>query len=83
MSDAKVNMIIPFDEVVPGATVRFTKINGRYYLSVKDIIRHVCNKNSNDAGEVWRKLSIDLKADVKDCVSLASSSSVVGNQNSL
>ena len=60
--------MIPFDEIVAGATVRFTEINGLQYMSVRDIIIHMCDKNNNEAGEVWRKLSPEHKDDVKDCI---------------
>ena len=51
MSDAKVNMIIPFDEIAPGATVRFTVKDGTQYISIRDIIIHVCKKNNDRAGD--------------------------------
>ena len=38
MSDAKVNMTIPIDEIVHGATVRFTVKDGIQYISIRDII---------------------------------------------
>jgi hypothetical protein len=59
---------IQLDEISPGARIRFTVINDVQYLSVRDFIICVCNKNQNDAGEVWRKLSLDAKNKVKHLV---------------
>ena len=39
--------LIPFDEIVPGAKVRVAVINGKQYLSVRDLIMHLCNKDNN------------------------------------
>ena len=49
--------LISFDEIAPGATIRVTTFDGKQYLSVRDLIMCVCEKNQNDAGEVWRNLS--------------------------
>ena len=59
---------IPFDEIVSGATVRLAMINGTQYLSVRDMIMYVCEKNANDAAEVWRNLSNSKKTEVSDSV---------------
>ena len=59
---------IPLDEIIPGATVRFTVIDGKQYLSIRDLIMHLCVKNQNDSGEVWRKLSEDKKNEVQDFI---------------
>ena len=48
--------LIPFDEIVPGATVRVTTIDGVQYLSIRDIIMCVCSKDANQAGAVWRNM---------------------------
>ena len=66
MSVARLPATIPFDEIVPGATVRFCVIQGTQYLSIRDMIMCVCGKNQNDAGEVWRKLSDDKKNEVQE-----------------
>lgn len=55
---------IPFDEIVPGATVRFTTVDGVQYLSISDIIKHICAKNFRGASKVWRNLSEAKKAEV-------------------
>jgi hypothetical protein len=59
---------ISFDEVIPGACIRFTIINDVQYLSIRDFIMCTCNKNQNDACEVWRNLSDDKKNEVKEFV---------------
>ena len=55
---------IPFDEIVPGATVRFTIIDGVQYLSISDIIKHICAKDFRGASKVWRNLSEAKKTEV-------------------
>ena len=60
--------VIPFDEIVSGATIRVTVIDGKRYLSVRDMIMCFCEKNQNDAGEVWRNLSPDKKIEVQESV---------------
>ena len=67
-SKAETTAVIPFDEIVPGATVRLAVIDGTQYLSVRDVIMHVCGKNTNDTAEVWRNLSDSKKSEVKDSV---------------
>ena len=56
--------VIPFDEIVPGSTVRVATIDGVQYLSIRDVIMCVCNKDGNHAGAVWRNLSEDKKKEV-------------------
>jgi hypothetical protein len=56
--------LIPFDEIVPGASVRVVTINGLQYLSIRDIIMCVCGKDNKRASEVWDRLSIDKKQEV-------------------
>ena len=59
---------IPFDDIVPGGEVRFTVIDGKQYLSVRDVIMCLCDKDNIRAAETWRNLSNDHKSelDVKD-----------------
>jgi hypothetical protein len=47
--------VIPFGELLDGATVRATTINGKNYLSVRDLIMVVCEKNANRSCEIWRR----------------------------
>ena len=57
--------VVSFNDIVPGATVRVVKLDSVPYLSIRDVIMCVCNKNHNDSGEVWRKLPEDSKNEVQ------------------
>ena len=57
--------VIPFDEIVPGATVRVATIGGVQYLSIRDVIMCVCGKDGDHAGQVWRNLREDKKTEVR------------------
>ena len=59
---------IPFDEIVPGATVRLAKIDGVQYLSVRDVIMHVCDKSAKTANKLWEILSDEKKREVTNDV---------------
>ena len=63
--DSEVVKSIPFDDIVAGATVRFAEIDGVQYLSIRDIIMHLCDKNVNDAGAVWRNLADQKKNELQ------------------
>ena len=65
MAVSKVPATLPFDEIVPGATVRFCVIDGVQYLSIRDMIMHLCNKNGNEANEIWRRMSPERLSEVK------------------
>ena len=56
---------IPCDEIASGAAIRYTTINEMQYLSVRDYIMHMCEKNNDDAGKVWRNLKPELKEEVR------------------
>lgn len=61
--------VLKFDELVPGASVRFTVKDGVQYLSIRDLIMVVCEKDGNHAQEVWRRLPDDKKSEVNaQCV---------------
>jgi len=60
--------MISFGEIVPGATVRFIVIEGKEYLSIRDLIILICGKKNNEAGEVWRKLSAETKLELKEYI---------------
>jgi len=53
-----------FDELVPGAAVRFTVVDGAQYLSVRDFIMVVCSQNNKRASATWINLSEDKKNEV-------------------
>jgi hypothetical protein len=56
---------IPLDEIVPGAVVRFTILENTQYLSVRDLIMHVCNKDNNDAGQILRRLKAEMLSELQ------------------
>ena len=47
--------VVPFGDILEGAKVRYTTINGRTYLSVRDIIMVVSGKDNNTACKTWRR----------------------------
>lgn len=53
-----------FDELVPGATVRFTVIDGVQYMSVRDLIMALCRQNNKHASTTWANLADDKKSEV-------------------
>jgi protein-tyrosine-phosphatase len=57
--------IIPFDEIIPGATARFTVVDGVQYLCVFDVIMAMCGKHRHYAAETWRNLSDSFKSEVE------------------
>lgn len=60
--------MVPFHELVPEGqnqkSVRFTVIDGIQYLSIRDIIMVMCNKNQNRAVEVWARLPEHYKEEI-------------------
>jgi hypothetical protein len=56
---------IPFDEIVPGATARLALIDGVQFLSVRDVLMHLCNLTSIAATQKWRLLSDEAKNEVE------------------
>jgi len=65
MAVSQIPAVLPFDEIVPGATVRLTVIDGVQYLSIRDIIMHVCGKNNDEAGLVWRRMTPEKLSEVR------------------
>jgi len=57
-------LLMNFDELVSGASVRFTVIDGTQYLSVRDLIMVVCGKDGNHAMNTWRRLDFQNKFDL-------------------
>jgi chromosome segregation ATPase len=55
---------IPFDELVPGATARLAVIEGLQYLSLRDVIMHLCGSSSKTASKRWERYSDDVKEEV-------------------
>ena len=56
------NKVLSFEELCNGAFVRVASVHGVNHLSVRDIIMVVCQKNNNDAAEVWRRLNDDHRS---------------------
>ena len=56
--------VIPFDDIVPGSSVRFTVIEGEQYLSVRDLIMVMCGQTSKHALQTWYNLSEENKSEV-------------------
>ena len=69
MAVARLPATIPFDEIVPGATVRFCVIDGLQYLSIRDMIMHVCGKDQHDAARTWREMKPERVSEVGRCLS--------------
>jgi len=58
--------VIPFGELLDGATVRATTIRGKNYISVRDLIMVVCEKNANRSCEIWRRdIGEDKKQEIR------------------
>jgi hypothetical protein len=55
---------IPFDEIAPGASVRLACIDGVQYLSIRDLLMHVHDKNPRRALEIWERMPVALKEEV-------------------
>jgi hypothetical protein len=64
MSVARLPAVIPFDEIVPGATVRFCVKDGAQYLSIRDMIMCVCGKDPHDAAQIWRRMSPERLSEI-------------------
>ena len=56
--------VIPFGELIPDASVRFTKIDGRYYMSIRDLIMVFCETDRKNACRIWNRVTDDRKAEV-------------------
>ena len=55
---------IPFDDIVPGATVRYTLVAHAIYLSVRDVIMHISRITGKRANEVWRMLTVQQRGEL-------------------
>ncbi len=65
--------VVPFHEIVPNATVRYTTINGIQYLSVRDIILTMCCNDECDntmrkkqvkASRIWGMIPESFKSEL-------------------
>jgi len=58
--------VIPFSELLPNASVRFVKIDGTYFISIRDLIMAYCDVLSHYACKIWRtRLSYECKEAVR------------------
>jgi len=55
---------IPLDEIVPGATARLAVIDGVQYLSVRDVLMHICDLTAKRANEKWERLPDEIKKEL-------------------
>ena len=55
---------MPFEEIAPGEKVQFAYINKVPCLSVKDLIKVICNPTSKNAMCPWDRLSEDQKSEL-------------------
>ena len=62
--NSDMHAVIPFDEIVPGATVRLVVMKGTQYLSIRDLIMYLCDKDNKQAAQIWERLSPDTKQEV-------------------
>jgi len=61
--------VVPFGDILEGAKVRYTTIDGRPYLSVRDIIMVVSGKDNNTACQTWRRdITDEQRNELKDYV---------------
>jgi hypothetical protein len=56
--------MIPLDEIIPGATVRVTVIDGVQFLSIRDFIMSMCAKDNKTASKIWERISDERKEDL-------------------
>ena len=57
--------ISPRKEIIP-RRVRSICIDGRTYMSIRDLVRVVCRKCIDDSGRLWRRLSEERKRDLAE-----------------
>jgi len=57
--------VIPFGELAPNASVRFTKINDKYHMSIRDLVMVYCEVDNNYAAQIWRRLPDERKKEVQ------------------
>lgn len=57
MFETQSQQIIPVDEITFGATIRLTNFENVQYLSVRDFVMHMCDKDSKTASKIWERIS--------------------------
>jgi hypothetical protein len=56
--------VVPFDEIVAGATARMAVIENLQYLSVRDLIMHFGGHSSKTANKTWERFSLEDKEEL-------------------
>lgn len=59
---------IPFDEIAAGASARICTIENVQYLSVRDVIMHLCELTAKRANEKWSLLSETAKNELTEFI---------------
>ena len=57
---------IPFDEIVAGASARLAVIENLQYLSIRDVLMHICGLTAKRANEKWALLPPDIKNELTE-----------------
>jgi hypothetical protein len=57
--------VIPFDEIVAGASARLAVIEDTPHLSVRDVLMHICSLSANSATYKFRSLPEEAKAELR------------------
>lgn len=55
---------IPCDEIASGAAIRYTTIHEIQYLSVRDYIMHMCEKDNKTSSQIWSRMHDSAKSEV-------------------
>ena len=55
---------IPFDELVPNASVRYQMIDGQSYMSIRDLIMMYCSTNRKNASKIWNRMTDDVMKEI-------------------
>jgi len=58
---------MPFDEIMAGASVRYTMIGGVLYMSVKDLIKLICDPDPKNAMQHWERMSESQETELRTC----------------
>jgi len=63
--DHPAELTMPFDAIMAGASVRYTTINGVQYLSVRDLIKVICDPGEHNSMRPWERLSETQKTELQ------------------
>jgi hypothetical protein len=74
--------VVPFSDILEGAKVRYTTIDGRPYLSVRDLIMVVCGKTGHFASQTWcRDITKEQHKELEDYVKTFQFSGILDSHN--